>query len=37
MLTAVVGIAEAMKAGAGALAELEARLGVLARRALVSE
>ncbi len=37
MLAAVVGIAEAMKAEAGALAEVEARLGKLARRALVAE
>ncbi len=32
MLAAVVGIAEALKAEADALAELEARLGRLARR-----
>ncbi len=37
MVAAVIGIAEAMKAEAGALAELEARLGRLARRVLVSE
>ncbi len=33
MVAAVIGIAEAMKAEAGALADLDARLGRLARRA----
>ncbi len=37
MVAAVVGIAEAMQADGTALAELEARLGRLARRALVSK
>lgn len=37
MMAAVVGVAEALKAEADALVEIEARLGKLARRAVVSE
>ena len=37
MVAAVVGLAEGLKGEAGALAELEARLGKLARRAKTAE